>query len=74
MHNKVNDDALFEYIICILLYRKALNEYGWKKLGYDEKIEKEFCEENSGECATLICNEFALDLFPIYIKKYNYLN
>jgi hypothetical protein len=56
-------------VILICLYRKALNEYGWKKLQeLEEKIlddietQKEFCQANNGENAIILCNEFIVDL------------
>jgi hypothetical protein len=59
----------------ITLYRQGLNDLGWQKLeakNLDIKGKNlEFCEVNNGEFAPEICNEFASELLPKYLKKCN---
>jgi len=58
------------------MYRKSLNELGWRTRAnvtqrpIDPKESKlEFCEVNNGEFAPDICNEFITDSLPEYLKN-----
>ncbi|KRX08297.1 hypothetical protein PPERSA_01758 [Pseudocohnilembus persalinus] len=66
-----------DFCIFVCIYSQALNQLGWKALGYNNNpqySEQEFCEVNSGENALLICNEFIIDFLPNYFEdNQNYL-
>mmetsp|Transcript_958 Transcript_958/g.863 ORF Transcript_958/g.863 Transcript_958/m.863 type:complete len:182 (+) Transcript_958:233-778(+) len=60
-----------------VMYRKALNELGWKFKAEFENIpykdnpdQPEFCALNNGEYAPEICNHFITDKWPEYSAKY----
>lgn len=61
-----------EICIFVCLYRSALNELGWKLLECDDDPElssREFCAENSGECALMISNEFVVEYLPKFFEN-----
>lgn len=60
--------AFKEFAIFLVFFRKALNEFGWKLLELPENENKEFCEESNGDSASLICNDFIIDILPNYFK------
>lgn len=60
------------------MYRRALNELGWKvkeNVGQtfvpEGKKDSEFCANNNGEFAPEISNEFITERWSKYISQYN---
>jgi hypothetical protein len=66
-----------ELVFFLMMYRKSLNEVGWKRkqeiLGSNPEDDPslEFCAENNGEIAPEICNDFITDKWPEYVPQYN---
>ncbi|KAL4450783.1 hypothetical protein ABPG74_011625 [Tetrahymena malaccensis] len=70
--------ALKEIIFYCCLFRKALNEKGWKilqELGINSNLadqDQEFCEKNSAQNVLEISNEFITEILPTYLEKYQH--
>jgi hypothetical protein len=67
-----------ELVFFLMMYRKCMNELGWRKkceiedVPYDEALEKnEFCALNNGEYAPEFSNDFIIDKWPEYVSQYN---
>ena len=78
----IREEFYKELCFFVCMYRKSLNEVGWRTkssvLGkhQDPKEQNsEYCEVNNGEFAPDICNDFITDLLPEYFKNnYNTKN
>ncbi len=57
----------------MILFRRALNQYGWEAVGLQDEIHKntEFCAVNNGENAILICNDLIIDILRHYFNDYD---
>lgn len=66
-------DFYRELVFFLMMYRKALNELGWKKksewAGSEEKSSQEFCAVNNGEYAPDISNDFITEKWPLYLSQ-----
>ncbi len=67
-----------EFVFFLMMYRRALNELGWKikenatQMFIPEiKKNNEFCGENNGEFAPEISNEFITEKWQKYASQYN---
>ena len=67
-----------EFVFFLMMYRRALNELGWKvKEGVGQtflpegKRESEFCADNNGEFVPEISNEFITEKWDKYLSQYN---
>jgi hypothetical protein len=67
-----------ELCLFIVLYRKTLNDIGWQvkanvtgKDNAPNSTKLEFCENNNGEYAPDVCNEFITDTMPNNLHKYD---
>jgi len=66
-----------EFVFFLMMYRKALNELGWKYregAGHgpapDPKMNVEFCALNNGELAPQVSNEFITEKWHKYVSQY----
>jgi hypothetical protein len=66
-----------EFVFFLMMYRRALNELGWKvreNVGQsfipETKKEAEFCANNNGEYAPEISNDFITEKWPKYLPQY----
>jgi len=66
-----------EFVFFLMMYRRALNELGWKTRENvtkiyipDSKKEIEFCAVNNGEFAPEISNDFITEKWPKYVPQY----
>lgn len=67
-----------EFVFFLMMYRRALNELGWKvreqvsqKFIPDSGKAMEFCGTNNGEFAPEISNDFITEKWPKYLPQYN---
>lgn len=63
-----------EFVFFLMMYRKALNELGWKvreASGQAVTSNMEFCANNNGEFAPEISNDFITEKWPKYVPQYN---
>ncbi len=66
-----------ELVFFLMMYRRAMNEFGWKKRQEilevplsEEEVGMEYCAVNNGEFAPEICNDFITDKWPEYVPEY----
>jgi hypothetical protein len=62
-----------EFVFFVVMYRKALNEIGWRKKAESTNVSptemrSEYCATNNGEYAPDISNDFITDKWPEYIN------
>jgi len=76
MSQYIKEEFYRELCFFACMYRKSLNEMGWKTKGAvmqraieSKEANQEFCEVNNGEFAPDICNDFITDSLPEYFKN-----
>jgi len=77
----VKEEFYRELCLFVSMYRRTLNDHGWKtkadvqQKNIDQKETKqEFCDVNNGEYAPDVCNEFITDTMPTYLGSYDLRN